>query len=179
MEEARSSFCGYFASSGKCHETSYIKKNLLKLSHIDNNFCQPLLFLHFLKQWSLATFQCGLIILPRSSPLLHTWRTPLGGLPHPSGRYAVCILTSGIQLVLESVLFNFLAAATIFQLLILHLPSKKSTPGVSWLQILLQDLFLIVLLLIWMSWPDSNASNYILSNFPCHFHCRCYLSYYL
>lgn len=37
-------------------------------------------------------------------------------------------------------------------------------------------IFLIILLLIWVSWPCSNASNYILSNFPCHFHCRCYLS---
>lgn len=34
-----------------------------------------------------------------------------------------------------TVLFNFLAAATILQCLILHLPNKKSTPGVIWLQI--------------------------------------------
>lgn len=138
MNKARSSFCDYSVSSGKCHESNTSRKTSSDYHTLDN-FCR-LLFLHFLGQKSPASLQCVLIVLSRnwfSSPshLSNTSRWFAASF----SRYPVSILTSGIHLLLESQSSLTLSAATILQLLILHLPGKKCTPGVTWLQILWQD----------------------------------------
>lgn len=175
MNKARSSFCDYSVSSGKCHESNTSRKTSSDYHTLDN-FCR-LLFLHFLGQKSPASLQCVLIVLSRnwfSSPshLSNTSRWFAASF----SRYPVPILTSGIHLLLESqsclTLCLLLLSSSFWYCICL----AKSA-----LQVLLgfrfcDKIFLTILLLIGMSWPDSNASNYVLSYFPCHFHCRCYLS---
>lgn len=96
-------------------------------------------FLHFPEQRSPATFQYVLIVLSRScfsspSHLRNTSRWFATSFRQICYAYSYKWHPPGV-----SRSCNFLAAATILQLLILHLPSKKSTLGVTWLQILLQD----------------------------------------
>lgn len=161
MNKARSSFCDYSVSSGKCHGHNASRKTYSDYHTLDNFFppsfptlpgakvtshitmcsncsVQKLIFLPFTLEQHLEVVCC---ILQRvSCAHSYKWHPPAGRI---------------------TVLFNSLAAATILQLWILHLPGKKSA-----LQVLLgfrfcDKIFLIILLLIGMSWPDSNASNYI------------------
>lgn len=140
------------------------RKTYSNYHKLNDSICQQLLFLYFLEQRSPAPFQCVVIILSRS------WFSSPSCLRNTSrwfatsfGRHAVCILTSGIHLVLETqscLTFWLLLPSSSFRYCICL--AKRA------LQVLLgfrfcYKIFLIILLLIWMSWPDSSASNYILS----------------